>query len=101
MKEDKQMRSVGALRDTLPGLMTTAASVLLALSVAAAPARAQDAPSPSPDQLEPYTHPQKLVEIGPGRRLNLYCTGTGSPTVVMEAGFNASAWLWVLVQPAV
>ena len=95
------MRSVGALRDTLPCLMTIAASVLLALSVAAAPAHAQGTPSPSPDQFEPYTHPQKLVEIAPGRRLNLYCTGSGSPTVIMEAGFNASAWLWVLVQPAV
>jgi pimeloyl-ACP methyl ester carboxylesterase len=95
------MRSVGALRDTLPCLMTTAASVLLALSVAAAPAHAQGTPSPSPDQIEPYTHPQKLVEIAPGRRLNLYCTGSGSPTVVMDAGFSASAWLWALVQPAV
>ena len=101
------MRSVGALRDKLPCLMTTAASVVLTLSVAAAPARAQDTtfPSPSPqtppDQLEPYTHPQNLVEIAPGRRLNLYCTGSGSPTVVMDAGFSASAWLWVLVQPAV
>ena len=95
------MRSVGALRDTFPCLMTTAASVLLTLSVAAAPARAQGTLSPSPDELEPYTHPQKLVEIAPGLRLNLYCTGSGSPTVVMDAGFKASAWLWVLVQPAV
>ena len=86
----------------LPYLMTTAASGLLALSIAAAPARAQGTfPFPSPDQLEPYTHPQQLVEIAPGRRLNLYCTGSGSPTVVMDAGFGASAWLWVLVQPAV
>jgi hypothetical protein len=47
------MRSVGALRDTLPCLMTTAASVLLALSVAAAPARAQGTfPFPSPDRLQ-------------------------------------------------
>ncbi len=96
------MRSVGALRDTLPCLMTAAASVVLALSVAAAPARAQDPfPFPSPDQLEPYTHPQQLVEIAPGRRLNLYCVGSGSPTVVMDAGFLNSAWAWAIVQPAV
>ena len=96
------MRSVGALRDTLPCLMTTAASVLLALSVAAAPARALDTfPFPSPDQLEPYTHPQQLVEIAPGRRLNFYCTGSGSPTVVMDTGFLNSAWVWAVVQPAV
>ena len=93
------MRSVGALRDTFPRLMTTAASALLALSVAAAPARTQAIPSA--DQFEPYTHPQKLVEIAPGLRLNLYCTGSGSPTVVMDAGFGASASTWVFVQPAV
>ena len=82
--------------------MNTAASVLLLLSVASAPARAQGAfPFPSPDQLEPYTHPQKLVEIAPGRRLNLYCAGSGSPTVVMDAAFLNSAWVWAVVQPAV
>jgi pimeloyl-ACP methyl ester carboxylesterase len=96
------MRSVGALQDKLPCLMTTAASVLLALSVAAAPARAQETfPLPSPDELEPYTHPQRLVEIAPGRRLNLYCTGSGSPIVVMDTGLGNSAWVWAVVQPAV
>ena len=96
------MRSLGALRDKLPCLMATAASVLLALSVAAAPARAQETfPYPSPDELEPYTHPQQLVEVAPGQRLNLYCTGSGSPTVVMDAGFGNSAWVWAVVQPAV
>jgi pimeloyl-ACP methyl ester carboxylesterase len=97
------MRSVGALRDKLPCLMTTAASVVLVLLVAAAPARAAQNtfPFPSPDQLEPYTHPQKLVEIATGWRLNLYCIGSGSPTVVMDAGFFNSAWPWAVVQPAV
>ncbi len=33
-----------------------------------------------------YTQPQRLVEVEPGRRLNLYCVGSGSPTVVFEAG---------------
>lgn len=32
-----------------------------------------------------YTHAQRLVEIEPGRRLNLYCTGKGSPTVVFDS----------------
>ena len=27
-----------------------------------------------------YSHAQRRVEIEPGRHLNLYCTGTGSPT---------------------
>jgi pimeloyl-ACP methyl ester carboxylesterase len=81
--------------------MTTAASVLLMFSVVATPVHAQGTSLSSPDQAEPYAHPQKLVEIAPGRRLNFYCTGSGSPTVVMDTGFGASAWMWYLVQPAV
>ena len=33
-----------------------------------------------------YTKPQKLIRVEAGRRLNLYCTGRGSPTVVFESG---------------
>jgi pimeloyl-ACP methyl ester carboxylesterase len=81
--------------------MITAASGVLALSVTGASADAQGTPSPSAEELEPYTHPQRLVEIAAGRRLNLYCTGSGSPTVVMDSGLAAAAWIWVFVQPAV
>jgi pimeloyl-ACP methyl ester carboxylesterase len=50
---------------------------------------------------EPYTHSQQLVEIAPGRRINLYCTGSGSPTVVMDAGFANFSAVWRYVQPEV
>lgn len=36
-----------------------------------------------------------------GRRLALYCTGNGSPTVILEAGLGADHTNWALVQPAV
>lgn len=39
--------------------------------------------------------PGDLVDVGDGRRLHLYCTGTGSPTLVLEAGlgdFSLSSW---------
>jgi hypothetical protein len=29
--------------------------------------------------------PGRLVDVG-GRKLHLHCTGSGSPTIVMEAG---------------
>lgn len=35
-----------------------------------------------------------LVEIGDGRRLYLECHGTGSPTVILEAGFRNTAQVW-------
>jgi hypothetical protein len=34
-----------------------------------------------------YTRPGQLVDVG-GFRLNLYCMGTGSPTVVFDSGWG-------------
>ena len=48
-----------------------------------------------------YTRPQRLVEIEPGRRLNLYCTGTGSPTVVFESGLTDETAVWGFAQPTI
>jgi pimeloyl-ACP methyl ester carboxylesterase len=41
----------------------------------------------------------KLVDIGAGRSLFLHCVGSGSPAVVLEAGFGADASQWRDVQP--
>lgn len=48
-----------------------------------------------------YLQPQQLVAIGKGRRLNLYCKGSGTPTVVFDSGMGDSMMVWALVQPAV
>lgn len=45
-----------------------------------------------------YAAPQRLVTVAPGRRLNLYCVGHGSPTVVLEAGLGDSTIGWALVR---
>jgi pimeloyl-ACP methyl ester carboxylesterase len=47
-----------------------------------------------------YTHPGRLVPASPNR-LNLYCIGTGSPTVVFDSGWEDWAPAWAIVQPAV
>ena len=44
--------------------------------------------------------PGRLVDIG-GRRLHVNCSGSGSPTVVLEAGASSFAIDWSLVQPEV
>ena len=55
---------------------------------------------PAFDQ-EPYTHPQRLVAIAPGRRLNLYCTGHGGPAVILDSGWGGPTTAWAYMQPAV
>jgi len=47
-----------------------------------------------------YSPPGKLIDVG-GRKLHLYCTGTGSPTVILIAGGGAFSIDWALVQPKV
>lgn len=48
-----------------------------------------------------YTHPGKLVSAGDGARLNLYCMGSGSPTVVFDSGWEDWAPAWAVVQPKI
>jgi pimeloyl-ACP methyl ester carboxylesterase len=45
-----------------------------------------------------YPAPGQLVDIG-GYRLHIQCVGTGSPTVVLDAGLGGSSLDWSLVQP--
>ena len=59
-------------------------------------------PAPTVDS-EPYTHAQRLVDIGDGRRMNLYCIGQGSPTVIFDSGLGVGVGTlyWNHVQPAI
>lgn len=48
-----------------------------------------------------FYKPQSLVEVEPGRSINLYCTGEGSPTVILEAGLGTPTAGWGFIQPAI
>src|SRR5438874_5231277 len=47
-----------------------------------------------------YARPGQLVDAG-GFRLNLYCMGSGSPTVVFDSGWGDWAPAWSTVQPEI
>src|SRR5579863_3301272 len=47
---------------------------------------------------EIYAKPGQIVSAGGGARLNLYCLGSGSPTVVFDAGHQDWAPAWAVVQ---
>ncbi len=55
------------------------------------------------EQQERHRYPMRgeLIDIG-GRRLNLHCTGSGSPTVVLlsGAGETAAMWSWITADVA-
>ncbi|HUO12591.1 MAG TPA: alpha/beta hydrolase [Caulobacteraceae bacterium] len=58
---------------------------------------AESATAPDP-RMNIYSRPQQLVEVEPGRRLNVNVTGAGSPTVILSAGGGCSTIHWGLVQ---
>ena len=51
-----------------------------------------------PDPLDVYAHPQKLVRLPDGRRMNLYCVGKKGPVVLFDSGFGGSTFAWGDVQ---
>ena len=72
--------------------------------VACSPKQATQSPepiqTPSPTAAPRPTPPGQMVDVG-GYQLYLYCTGTGSPTVILEAGLEGDDISWKLVQPKV
>ena len=49
---------------------------------------------------DPGSTPQRLVRLPDGRRMNLYCAGSGAPVVLLDAGWNGGVGSWGSVQPA-
>jgi pimeloyl-ACP methyl ester carboxylesterase len=68
----------------------------LAIFLLVSPATAAAAPG---DEI--YTRPGQLLDAGDGAKLNLTCLGTGSPTVVFDAGWSDWAPAWAVVQPRI
>ncbi len=54
--------------------------------------------------LSVYAQPQRVVDAGGGRRFNLFCTGTGAPTLILVSGLGlkyTGTLVWYKVQPSV
>ena len=81
------------------------ASLLLwSLTAATIPASAEATRNADPAQQADdlaYARPQQKVDIGGARSMNLYCSGSGAPTVIFDSGLSDWGFTWALVQPAV
>jgi pimeloyl-ACP methyl ester carboxylesterase len=58
-------------------------------------------PVPIAEVAADYARPQRLVALKDGRRMHLYCRGSGSTTVLFDSGGSDWSSIWALVQPAV
>lgn len=81
--------------DTRRSLRWIVVSVMSLALLPAASARAQEAATPRPaTAVAAIGDFDGLVDIGNGRRLYLTCRGSGSPTVLLEAGAGNNAQIW-------
>ncbi|RYY23928.1 MAG: alpha/beta hydrolase [Sphingomonadales bacterium] len=58
-------------------------------------------PQTAPADLSLYAKPQRLVTLPDGRRMNVHCTGSGAPTVILEGGWTTNTIWWRDIQPRV
>ena len=70
---------------------------MIATLAVASGAVAQNAPAPA--SLDVYARPQRLITLPDHRRINLYCTGSGGPTVFLDGGWESTTASWRKVQP--
>lgn len=50
---------------------------------------------------EAYEYHSEHVRLPDGRQMNLFCEGSGSPTVILDSGLGGGAWDWRFVQEAI
>jgi pimeloyl-ACP methyl ester carboxylesterase len=77
--------------------LVAAAAVLLAVAAGLGAMAAIGLLTPS----DPMAQPGQLVRLPDHRVLNFRCSGQGSPTVILEAGFGAGSNAWLAVQPRI
>lgn len=95
--ENTASRTLGAGRRALRWLGRGLAWVAGTLAVLALVGAIYEAIAAAGDARR-YPAPGQLVDVG-GYRLHIHCVGTGSPTVVLDAGLSGSSLDWNLVQP--
>src|ERR687896_1704086 len=66
-------------------------SIIIILILIMAPVLSMAQPQP----------PGRLVDVSGDTRMHIYCTGEGSPTVVLDAGLNGGTMSWAKVQEQV
>lgn len=55
----------------------------------------------SPELAAEFIRPHEQIDIGGGRRLNLFCLGSGEHTVIFDSGLSDWSSTWALVQPEI
>jgi pimeloyl-ACP methyl ester carboxylesterase len=84
-------------------IFLTLAGMLSAIWISPDAAAQEVAPSPplSANILREYARPHDLIDVGSGRKMNIFCMGSGATTVLFDSGLSDWSSIWALVQPGV
>src|SRR5947209_9370615 len=82
------------------GIFLLSAVLIFAMTALGQDTKSAADASPTPGDAV-YAGPGQLVSAADGARLNLYCMGSGSPTVIFDSGWGDWAPAWSKVQPQV
>ena len=74
----------------------TAGAIIIVIILFGGIGRVYQSTAEARDQKQ-YPPPGQMIDMD-GYQLHLYCTGQGSPTVVLESGLAGPALEWALVQ---
>lgn len=78
------------------------AALLCATALVAADATAPSPLAPVPPEvLQQFAGAHESVDVAGGRKLNLFCMGSGDRTVLFDSGGSDWSVIWALVQPGV
>lgn len=87
---------------TMKSITAAALACLVATNPPQVSAQVAQTPTPvSSELLQQFAIPHERIEIGGGRRLNLFCRGSGELTVLFNSGGSDWSVIWGLVQPEV
>ena len=89
-------RSTNKLKTILRRIFQTAGVIIIVAILLGGIGRVYQSAAEAKDQQQ-YPPPGQMVDMD-GYRLHLYCTGQGSPTVILESGLAGPALEWALVQ---
>ncbi len=89
-------RSTDKLKTILRRVFQTAGVIIIVAILLGGIGRVYQSAAEAKDQQQ-YPSPGQMVDMD-GYRLHLYCTGQGSPTVILESGLAGPALEWALVQ---
>jgi pimeloyl-ACP methyl ester carboxylesterase len=77
-------------------------AILVSAALLAFATQTESAPSTAVEVTDlAYITPHQLVDIGGGRKMNIYCVGHGSPTVIFDAGLGDQIRAWAAVGPEI